>query len=241
MKNLLLLMLGMLSLQAIAQIEINDDNAEEKLLINNDKLIIVDFYATWCGPCKRMDPIIERLAEKYGDRISIYKIDVDENEVDDALSVTSIPTYYFIKNKETLDYMEGAMSEEDFEDLIIEHGGFSSSSSNAGNSEGTEGEYSQDSIDAIWYDSNALNSKAWHAYLEHSEIDVLLKSIKMVKRSIELDANYNNTDTYAALLYKTGRYDEAWKQAKAAILLAKEEDVSYSSTQELLLKIVDKM
>ncbi|GAK94148.1 thioredoxin [Nonlabens ulvanivorans] len=119
MKNLLLLMLGMLTIQATAQIEISDENAEEKLLVNNDKLIIVDFYATWCGPCKRMDPIIERLAEKYGDRISIYKIDVDENEVDDALSVTSIPTYYFIKNKETLDYMEGAMSEEDFEDLSL--------------------------------------------------------------------------------------------------------------------------
>jgi thioredoxin 1 len=91
---------------AQAQTEITDDNAESKLLVNNDKLIVVDFYATWCGLCKIMDPILKELSEEYAGKVDFYKIDVDENAVDDALGVTAMPTYFFIKNSTNLDVVK---------------------------------------------------------------------------------------------------------------------------------------
>jgi thioredoxin 1 len=91
-----------------AQIEITDDNAEAKLLVNDDRLIVVDFYATWCGPCKTMDPILKELVREYKGRVDFYKIDVDKNEVDDALGVTAMPTYFFLKNSTNLKAIEGA-------------------------------------------------------------------------------------------------------------------------------------
>ena len=112
-----LLALGHLSHVSFAQTELTDDNAEAKLLANNDRLIVLDFYATWCGPCKRMKPIIKELEAEYPN-VDFYKIDVDKNEIDDVLGVTAMPTYLFIKNSNNLEQIEGAMSKTRMEDLI---------------------------------------------------------------------------------------------------------------------------
>ncbi|HNW67331.1 MAG TPA: thioredoxin [Bacteroidales bacterium] len=64
------------------------------------KPAIVDFYAEWCGPCKKLTPIMEELAKEYGNKIVIYKINTDENkELSRTLSITSIPTIYFFPVK----------------------------------------------------------------------------------------------------------------------------------------------
>lgn len=69
--------------------------AEWKYL--GDKPAIVDFYATWCGPCKRLAPILEELAEEYGDKLVIYKVDVDqEQELAAVFGIQSIPTLLFV-------------------------------------------------------------------------------------------------------------------------------------------------
>ena len=78
---------------------------------NGEQLTLVDFFATWCGPCKMMHPILEQLKEKMGDDIRILKVDVDKNE---ALSmqyrIQSVPTLMLFKKGEMLWRQSGAMS-----------------------------------------------------------------------------------------------------------------------------------
>lgn len=80
-------------------------------MINGEQLTLVDFFATWCGPCKMMHPILEQLKEKMGDDIRILKADVDKNE---ALSmqyrIQSVPTLMLFKKGEMLWRQSGAMS-----------------------------------------------------------------------------------------------------------------------------------
>ena len=80
-------------------------------MINGEQLTLVDFFATWCGPCKMMHPILEQLKEKMGDDIKILKVDVDKNE---ALSmqyrIQSVPTLMLFKKGEMLWRQSGAMS-----------------------------------------------------------------------------------------------------------------------------------
>ena len=80
-------------------------------MINGAQLTFVDFFATWCGPCKMMHPILEQLKEKMGDDIRILKVDVDKNE---ALSmqyrIQSVPTLMLFKKGEMLWRQSGAMS-----------------------------------------------------------------------------------------------------------------------------------
>lgn len=80
-------------------------------MINGEQLTLVDFFATRCGPCKMMHPILEQLKEKMGDDIRILKVDVDKNE---ALSmqyrIQSVPTLMLFKKGEMLWRQSGAMS-----------------------------------------------------------------------------------------------------------------------------------
>ena len=80
-------------------------------MISGEQLTLVDFFATWCGPCKMMHPILEQLKEKMGDDIRILKVDVDKNE---ALSmqyrIQSVSTLMLFKKGEMLWRQSGAMS-----------------------------------------------------------------------------------------------------------------------------------
>ncbi|WP_046756943.1 thioredoxin family protein [Kordia jejudonensis] len=243
MKKVLLFLMLCVAFPSFAQTELSDDDAESKLLVDNDRLIVLDFYATWCGPCKRMDPIMKQLDKKYKDRVDFYKIDVDKSQVDDALGISAMPTYLFIYNSSNLEQIEGAMSKTKMENLIKKYmGGDDSTTVSTNASDDFDvNDFSQTNIDKIWNDSSKLNSLAWNAYKNHNDVKILLKAIKAVERSIELEATYYNVDTHAALLYKTGNYAKALKTAKKAIDIAKDEGLSYGSTTELIEKIIEEM
>ena len=93
----------------------------------------------------------------------------------------------------------------------------------------------------IWNSSEDLNSLAWSYYENQTDTVKLESAKKWALRSIELDKNYHNTDTYAALLFKTGDYTKALKTAKEAIEIAKAKSVDYDSTTTLINKIIEKL
>ncbi len=89
-------------------LQITEANYEQ--VVDTDKLVIIDFWAEWCGPCKRIAPVIEDLAKEFEGKIVIGKCDVEENTViTSKFSVRNIPTLLFIKNKEVVDKLVGAV------------------------------------------------------------------------------------------------------------------------------------
>ena len=82
---------------------------------------IIDFYADWCGPCRRVAPIMEKLAQEYDGRLLVYKINVDqEKELASAFQVRSIPMVLFIPMKGMPYKQVGAMQEQGYRDVIEE-------------------------------------------------------------------------------------------------------------------------
>ncbi|MFA7277650.1 MAG: thioredoxin [Candidatus Gracilibacteria bacterium] len=83
--------------------------------------VLVDCFAVWCGPCKMMAPTITEVAEEYGDKVRVGKIDVDENpEVAQKFGIQSIPTLLFIKNGEVVDRTVGVQSKDKILDKLDE-------------------------------------------------------------------------------------------------------------------------
>ena len=92
------------------EVTITSENFES--LKNSGNPLVVDFWATWCGPCRMVAPIIAKLAEKYDGRITVGKCDVEDNEELAAeFGIRNIPTILFFKNGEIVDKIVGAQSE----------------------------------------------------------------------------------------------------------------------------------
>lgn len=97
--------------------QITDQNAAE--LMAGDKLVVIDFWATWCGPCQRLTPIIEQLAEEYQDRAIIGKYNVDEGEdLTSEFGIRNIPVVLLLKGGQVVGKKVGAASKADLQKLI---------------------------------------------------------------------------------------------------------------------------
>ena len=97
----------------------NFENNPDEWKYNGDKPAIVDFYATWCGPCRITSPILKDLAAEYGDDIYVYKIDVDkEPELAAMFGVQSIPMFLFIPMDEQPQMAMGALPKKSFKEAI---------------------------------------------------------------------------------------------------------------------------
>jgi thioredoxin len=104
-------------LQGGSTVRLTDGNFRE--LSSGGKPLFVDFWATWCGPCRVMDPIVEKLAEKYCDRVVFGKVNVDEEmNISSRYQVFSIPTFMVFKSGEPMDAVIGAVGESSLEQFL---------------------------------------------------------------------------------------------------------------------------
>ena len=98
-------------------LELSDKNFDET--VSGDKPVLVDFWATWCGPCQFMLPIFDKLAKKYGQKVTFGRINVDDNQgIAMRFDVYAIPTFIIFMNGKAVDRAVGAVGEKGLEGLL---------------------------------------------------------------------------------------------------------------------------
>ncbi|WP_420593041.1 tetratricopeptide repeat protein [Robiginitalea biformata] len=208
--------------------------------------IVVSWSGIWCYPCLRL---INRYNNSDLSMINVITVNIDsENELSDVLG----EGYHLNWNKSLNFHANIGEKRGGFDSvfnisnapliLILDNGSISYADVN----------YNLfpyvliksgliNDIKFIWNNWEDLNSLAWDYYQSETDTAKLEEAKKWVIRSIELDVNYYNLDTYAALLFKTGDLTDALKMAKQAIEFAKIEDVDYDPTTKLINEIIEKL
>ncbi|NNE27404.1 MAG: thioredoxin family protein [Saprospiraceae bacterium] len=91
-------------------------------IINRDQLTLLDFSASWCGPCQAMEPVLKKLSSKHRDDVRILKIDVDRNRaLSNKMHIQGVPTFMLFKNGKMLWRKSGMQSGKALEDLIVKY------------------------------------------------------------------------------------------------------------------------
>jgi len=100
------------------EINLTNQNFEEEVL-NSEKPVLIDFWATWCGPCKMIAPVVTEIAEEYKERVKVCKVNVDEQaELAIKYQVTSIPTLILLKKGQILKSTVGFHSKSEIEEML---------------------------------------------------------------------------------------------------------------------------
>jgi thioredoxin 1 len=88
--------------------------------INQDKPVLIDFFATWCGPCQTMSPILKQVKDELGDEVTILKVDVDKNvAIASNFQVRGVPTFILFKNGKKVWKQAGLISKTDLKQKIL--------------------------------------------------------------------------------------------------------------------------
>jgi thioredoxin 1 len=90
-------------------------------IIQSEKPVLIDFFATWCGPCQMLSPVLKQVKDNLGERVSILKIDVDKNQqIASKYQVRGVPTMILFQNGKQLWRQSGVLSKEDIIKIILE-------------------------------------------------------------------------------------------------------------------------
>lgn len=102
-------------------IDINKDNLDSEVL-QSDKLVVADFWAPWCGPCRKLGPVLEELENSFEGKMKLVKVNADENfEIMKEFSVSGLPTLLVFKNGEPVERMAGLVPKSSIINNIEKH------------------------------------------------------------------------------------------------------------------------
>ena len=102
-------------------LEINEENFEAEVL-KSDLPVLIDFGATWCGPCKMLDPLVEELAEELQGKVKIVHVDIDNNQnITVQFNVMSVPTLMLVKDGQPIERMTGYKPKNKILDIFEPH------------------------------------------------------------------------------------------------------------------------
>ena len=100
------------------EVNLTTENFEEEVL-KSDKLVLVDFWATWCGPCKMIAPVVSEIAEEYKDKLKVGKVNVDEQgDLAMKYNISSIPTLKIFKDGRTINTAVGYHSKSELKEFV---------------------------------------------------------------------------------------------------------------------------
>lgn len=102
--------------------EVTDTTFKDKVINQNEKFVLVDFWAEWCGPCRMLAPVVESISNKFSDQLDVYKLDTDANaQTAQDYKITGIPCVILFKNGEEVTRLTGYRSEATFETELEQH------------------------------------------------------------------------------------------------------------------------
>lgn len=102
-------------------LKISNDNYSKEVLEYKEKVVLVDFYVDWCGPCKMMAPVVEEISEELKDKVKVCKVNVDENQnLAAQYGIMSIPTLIFVKNGKLEKTLVGLRDKQELVSIIEE-------------------------------------------------------------------------------------------------------------------------
>lgn len=102
----------------MSELILNEGNFND-VVMNSDGLVLVDFFATWCGPCKMLSPVISEIANDFSDSVKVCKVNVDENQaLTQKFNISSVPTLIFFKNGNAIKSSVGFHSKSELDAMI---------------------------------------------------------------------------------------------------------------------------
>lgn len=99
-------------------INLSEENFEKEAL-NSEKIVLIDFWASWCGPCRMMSPVVDEIAEEMQEKVKVCKVNIDEqNKLAVKYNVMSIPTFVVLKNGNEVGRSVGVQDKEELKNML---------------------------------------------------------------------------------------------------------------------------